>query len=83
MKAEPLMIRNAHSRSSAHAVEETACDTCEFEAGVSAVFEEPVPISAITDLGLATAAYSQAVALYNSCVQYAAATPPTNNPAAV
>jgi hypothetical protein len=75
MKARPLMTRSAGYCSPVRSFEQTPAITWKFDAGGSAVFaKEPEPVRAISDRELAKAAYTQAVALYDSCVQYALAT---------
>jgi hypothetical protein len=71
MKAEQ---RNVGSCLPAETLEQTASNSWEFEVARLVVIDtEPGSSGVITDRDLAKAAYTPAVALYDSCVQYATA----------
>ena len=71
MKAEQ---RNARSCLPTDTLERTACNSWEFEVGQLVVSDtEPGSSGVVADGDLAEAAYTQAVALYDSCVQFATA----------
>ena len=69
MKAEH---RNARTCLPTDTLERTTHNLWEFDVGGLAVSDsEPASSGVITDRDLVNAAYTQAVALYDSCVQYA------------
>jgi len=75
MKAVQSMARNAQSCLLVEPLEKVSQTTRELGGGRQVVVDgQRTPIGSITDRDLASAAFTQAVALYDSCIRCAVAT---------
>jgi predicted transcriptional regulator len=72
MKAVQLMTRNVQACSVVDPLEQATQITREFPgSGFVVIGNDRRPVHSVTDQELARAAFTQAVALYDSCAQYA------------
>ncbi len=72
MKATQLVTRNGAGCSMVVPLEQALQITREFpDSGLVVIDNAGMPVRSITDRDLARAAFTQAVALYDSCVEYA------------
>jgi hypothetical protein len=77
MKVAHQLTEIATAHASNHAIELSTQVSWSFDTrGSAARNTQREPLGAVTDHDLSRAAYTQAVALYNSCIQHAAPTTP-------
>ena len=71
MKAVQLMTRNVQGCSVVDPLEQATQIMREFPDSGGVIDSDKIPVRSITDRDLASAAFTQAVALYDSCAHYA------------